>query len=418
MRPSAAGAAGPQALVVTRVIAEPRPRGWTCALESPLVQAPVEAGAPVYFLGWMLNREKPATDLRLVRERDGKELAQLQVGLDRPGVALAHPKIKHAATSGFAGSVVLDEPGSYRIEVVGDGESRTPIFTVALRDPSRPPTKLMFMHIAKTAGSSVNRFFADNVGAAQCAFHLEVDPRWRNPAGRMELAGKAVISGHITLAALTRRMEGADYVKATLLRNPMEQLISHLAFIRRLMEPSQRERFVGHAPAIQKFAAKLANTDFNDRKGVRALVAGLAPEELGLVDNLHVRYLSQVKAGDRVQSGDLDHAKHALHEFDVIGFTDRMEAFLGSVAARMNWPEPVYIPEENRNPDRYGLDPTSPILRVAFRPLIEFDELLYRYAYKVFVEGNDRPRRRLRKKARAALAAAEASQSDARSKAG
>jgi len=377
----------PSELVVSRVRSEPMPAGWFYALDQPAAKAVIGTGAQLLFEGWVVRRQRPLTEVRIVRESDQCEVARLQTGLARAGVAAAYPDIKHALSSGFAGSLSLSLPGSYRIEARDGARGWVALFMFSVRDASQVPAKLIFMHIAKTAGNSVNRYLADSLGAEKCAFHIEVDPRWRSPAGRRELAGLAAISGHITFPVLMSRLDGDDYVKATLLREPLEHVLSHLAFIRHLAHPSQQQRLLGHSPAIQAFAAKLAATDFGDRKAVKALVANLAPPELTLVDNLQVRYLSPVAAGERVNGDDLRLARRALIQFDLVGLTERLEEFLNAVSTRMGWPPPRQVPEENRNAERYGIDASNPALRRALEPLIRFDEGLYRYAAKVLTAG-------------------------------
>jgi hypothetical protein len=387
----------PGKLAVSRMAVESSAPEWACALDSPQIDQVIVAGKALAFTGWIIHRRRPVVGVRVVREDDGSEVGVLKIGISRDGVAKAHARIKHAATSGFRGKLKFDRAGIYRIECTVDDQQWTPMFTFALRDPSQQPTRLLFMHIAKTAGTSVNRFLSDNAGTAHCAFHLEIDPRWRSPEGRAQLATVPVISGHITYPAFKRRLDCADYVKATILRTPLEHLISHLAFIRHLMEPSEKQRLAGHSPSIQSFAAKLVATDFGKAESVRALVDNLIADELVLVDNLQVRYLSSVAPGARVQRAQLDEARHALNEFDIVGFTDQLERFLGDIAAWREWPQPTTIPRENQQAKRYGLDTDDPAIVAAFQPLVQYDEKLYRYARKVFAEGKNGPVRRLQK---------------------
>lgn len=383
---------------VSRLSAEPRPAEWTAALDRPVAAQVQAVGEPIEFSGWVLNRRKPVVGVRLIRERDEQPAGELETGLARDGVAQLHARIRHAATCGFGGQLTLAEAGSYRIECAAADGHWLPLFTFSLRDPALKPTRLMFMHIAKTAGTSVNRFLADNAGAANCAFHLEIDPRWRSAEGRARLANVAVISGHITYPALKRRLDCADYLKATVLRDPTEQLFSHLSFIRQLAEPSERQRLAGHTPSIQAFAAKLAATDFGSAEALAALVDGLLPEELMLVDNLQVRYLSAVAPGERVQQAHLEDARHALSEFEIVGFTDELGEFLGRIAGARGWPQPLAVPQENRQPARYGLETATAEIVAVLKPLLRYDEKLYRYARKVYVEGKTGPVRRLKKK--------------------
>ena len=403
----APGIAKPGDLIFSRLGGCTRPSGWKFALERPVAGAVLPAGKPVLFRGWVINPNAPVASIRVMRERDEKEIGRLETGRERARVATAHPEINHAATSGFEGQLALSQPGCYWIEVVQPDRVRIPIFRLSLSDPATKPAKLMFMHIAKTAGSSMNRFIADSIGADRCAFHLEIDKRWRDPSGLRQLGEKVAISGHVTYRMFAERLDLAEYVKVTMLRNPLDHLISHLAFIRRLADPSQRTRLNGHTPAIQAFVAKLAALDFTDYNSVRDLVANLQPFERVLVENCQTRYLSHVPPVRPVDKHALNVARGALHKFDILGFTETIDVFLDSVASRMGWPRPKTAPRENLHPERYGIDATNPAIRAALQPLIHFDSALYKYAQKVFVDGKTKPVRRQQERALAANAARE-----------
>ncbi|RKZ05786.1 hypothetical protein DRQ25_15365, partial [Candidatus Fermentibacteria bacterium] len=63
--------------------------------------------------------------------------------------------------------------------------------------------KLLFMHIAKAAGSTVNAYFAKHYSEDQYAIHIESNKKWQsNPD---ELNALRFLSGHISLPMLSQK---------------------------------------------------------------------------------------------------------------------------------------------------------------------------------------------------------------------
>ncbi len=367
--------------IVTRIRRCPPARKLYWALDRPVAGQDLEPGQMLDIRGWVLDPIAPVREILLRRCRDRAVLAHAPVDGHRPGVQRAHPAIAHGAKCGFNLGWVFSEAGRYRLEarIHGD-DALLPLADLVITDPRAPRRKLLFMHIAKTAGTSVNRFLVDAVGAARCALHVESDPRWRTDAGLEDIRGFDVVSGHIGYPEFDARLDLPEYVCVTVLREPLAHLVSHLAYIRWLAEPSQQRRFAAHPASVQAFAHKLAATDLADPAAMSALIDTLTPEERQLIDNCQTRYLCGARPGDRLTPEHLRTASENLARFDVVGFTEALPAFLATVAERMAWPAPMRIPEENRQPERYGMDAGNAAWARAVEPLVRFDRRLYRFA--------------------------------------
>lgn len=254
------------------------------------------------------------------------------------------------------------------------------IATLSFRSLGETADRLFFMHIAKTAGTSVKRYFVDTEGAQHCALTLEIDQRWQEGVVPFELRSMRVLAGHVRYQAFVRRMDYWRYVLATVLRPPLLHVISHIAHVRRLADPGQEHRLAQASAPVQGLAHKLAGLDLSDGPTLRRLGAELTPSEQGLFDNCQVRYLGDVRGAERVSIDHFEQAKAALKSFDIVGTTEDLPAFLSAIASRMNWAQPESPPRENLGSGYYGMDPTAPSIQRGLAPLNRVDQRLFGFA--------------------------------------
>jgi hypothetical protein len=273
-------------------------------------------------------------------------------GADRPGFSLAVPG-----------------PGTYTVLGEGARGRREPVAELDLEPGDGQ--RLFFMHIAKAGGSSVNAYFSRQFAPDEARPQFQSEAAWStNPRS---LERYYFLSGHVNAVALDRHLDLDDFRRVTVLREPLEQLVSHLAWIRRLASPGEEHRYDAHPPYVQGFADKLSNTDFTDPRALEGLVAGLTPQERGLVDNCQCRYLTD-SVPEWVQEKHVPAAIERLNWFHHVGFVDRLDDFLAEVARAMAWPLPVGSGRENVTREFFGLSSPTDDQRAALAPLIRFDK--------------------------------------------
>ena len=251
-------------------------------------------------------------------------------------------------------------------------ESSEPIEFIHI--PENQP-KLLYMHIAKASGSTVNTFFANHYSQQQYALHIESNLDWQSNPDRLE--SLHFLSGHITVPAMKEKLEIDDYYKVTVIREPFAQLRSHLAWIRRLAAPGEEQRFIQHADYIQKFAMKLSMIDFSSPQKLQNLTKSLTDAEAFLIDNCQTRYFTPVAEGSSVVSADVDKAIEASGLFDRIGLTESLDGFLAGVANEMDWEAPRVFERENVTKEFFGLDISDDETRGVLKPLVRHDLVLY-----------------------------------------
>src|SRR3546814_11800308 len=84
----------------------------------------------------------------------------------------------------------------------------------------------------------------------------------------------------------------------TFLRSPDTQLISHLAWVRRLAEPAEKEKLERQSPRIRAIVEQLAMRDLGDPDQLGTLVEWLGSSRSFLFHNTQTHYLSGLPAPD------------------------------------------------------------------------------------------------------------------------
>ncbi|WP_145995418.1 hypothetical protein [Macromonas bipunctata] len=241
--------------------------------------------------------------------------------------------------------------------------------------------KYLFVHIAKAAGSSVNKFFMDALGRERCAVHLESNPQWQTEEGRAKILAKHdYLSGHLVYWDFKSKVDLSQFNVFTFLRDPREHVISHLAWIRHIADPGQEKRFDAHPEYIQRLAKKLSQVDFLDRQSVSSFVDNLTPVELALLDNPQTRYLRSGRNRGAVNADDVSDAVQALQEIDAFGLVDRINSDLDHVAKLGGVAANIFSLKENVLTEKYGMSLQDAGLFNALNQLIRFDLALYEKA--------------------------------------
>ena len=208
--------------------------------------------------------------------------------------------------------------------------------------PGLPGRALLFLHIEKTAGTSVINYLQTLVPAD------EVDPDlFHGAAGHIlspvpaDKRRYGLIWGHQDLPALLRCQPPERFV-LTFLRDPRKRILSLYDFWHAL----RPEELARDAPHVGLAAAH--------SRSLLEFLQSPEPEVLDFVDNVYARrltgiYLSHATTGEpQVTHEQLrERAMQALNLVDFIGIAERMAVSLQMLAARLGAPPPAFVPREN-----------------------------------------------------------------------
>jgi len=237
--------------------------------------------------------------------------------------------------------------------------------------------KIFFLHIPKTAGSSLNNMLSKKFRRKQVKFHIESDRA--NQFKNIDLQKLKLISGHVHLHQLIKHISLHNFLRVTVVRDPFQQLISHLNWVRFISSNSQKKFFMNYSEPIREISLKLREVDFENLNQVEKFINNLPSIGHRLFNNCQVRYLINEK-NPQPQVLTSEHSKKAietLHFFDVIGTVENMEGFIQKVSAQMGWKKQIKIKRKNVLKNKYKMDKGSEKLKTILRPLITEDQVLY-----------------------------------------
>ena len=235
--------------------------------------------------------------------------------------------------------------------------------------------KLFFMHIAKTAGSSLNAFIAEHYPPSRVHIHLE-NSDFRSAEDFS--SGYDFLSGHVRAVEARRRLDLTDFFRVTLLRDPVSHLASHLCWVRHVADNPNSAFFHRHPEPIKQIALKLHEVDLAKPESIEDF---LSQESLAITNLFHdcqTRYF--LRPGDHGKKLDETHLAIAMKNlgwFHLVGTTERFSEFTERLCEQFGWDLPLEGERKNVNQNRYGLDLNDPDTRSVLAHYTQTDQQLY-----------------------------------------
>lgn len=213
--------------------------------------------------------------------------------------------------------------------------------------------RIIFDHLPKTAGLAIHRWLINNLG------NELVSPHCRGE--HLNLIKKygetyPIICGHMSF-----NKKGFDnrYQYATLLRHPIDRVVSWLHFV------------VGNDkdPALLPVVQRFINSDGQDVD--KKLTAGH-------ISNLYIKHFCCIEGGNKDGGAEkLTNALEAIKKYHVIGLYENMPQFLAELATLVGLPPPESIPRVNVTTSRPPVEQISSTLRKRIEELNELDLKFY-----------------------------------------
>ncbi len=242
-----------------------------------------------------------------------------------------------------------------------------------MKSPSRhpEPQPLVFVHVPKTAGTTLKKVFARQYGH-ESLFKTQPEEDLEGTVSRLRDLDRAerqrvrLIQGHMPFGI--HEALGAPVRYVTMLRNPVDRMVSHYYYARRI--PDHYLYDAVHSMSLREY--------------VETSGGGISLE----MDNGQVRSIAGaphhlVEAGECSREM-LDMAKRNLAlRFDAVGILERFDESLLVFRRAFDWRIPLYI-RRNVTKDRPSVreidDQTLAIIEEHNR----YDLELYRFAVELF----------------------------------
>jgi hypothetical protein len=247
---------------------------------------------------------------------------------------------------------------------------------------------IFYLHIPKTAGSSMNRFLIEQFEDDETLLHIESRNIFENQDTLDNAGTYKLLSGHVSFPQMVKKMDVIN-TRQTIatFRLPLTHVISHISWVRKLADPDERDRLQKHNKTIQKTAAKLADTDLSQPNEITELIRWLGANKVFLFHNTQTKYLCGGGAG-AFSPGLIDQALQHLDKINYVGTVERLNEFISLLCYRLGFSQPneSSIIKENSNSRTYGLDIKDKSICRALQPLIGWDKLIYNQARHRFVD--------------------------------
>lgn len=242
--------------------------------------------------------------------------------------------------------------------------------------------RIFFMHIAKTAGSSANKYLLEQYPVRKSVTHAE---RFVTDLDRDFLLKYNLFSGHININIISRFDNPQLFEYVTFVREPVAQLTSHLKWMKRQsIDEKFAELLVAH-PHVKKLSEKINDLDLSDPKVLSTFFHELEPEELAYFDNCQMRYFVPGMKGERVRQGHCNKAiEKMLQSFRFVGISEEFDKSLAALSMIYGFRSPKEEFQENVSQMDELYDINDPRIYNILRACTKFDRQLYYRALQRF----------------------------------
>lgn len=241
--------------------------------------------------------------------------------------------------------------------------------------------RLFFVHIPKTAGTTLNAIAGKLFQRAQ--EHLE-NLDWRDVEA---FADFNFLSGHLSSRMPVQLYRPKGFRFFTMFREPAEQFVSHLRWLRHYAKypPDEARRLIDPANLEIALALDAAPADLRsqvlclrDLLGVPRLALAVRP----LFDNSLTRYMATVSAARHVGGADAERGLDALDDFALIGLQSHFAETLDMLDRMTGLPWSAHAERwENTSPETRAIgDAAAAAAAGLVEEMIWSDLVLYREA--------------------------------------
>ncbi len=273
------------------------------------------------FAGWVVGQTSPAVMIEVLY--NGQALLKSPVEIYRLKVAQLYKGIIGSDRSGFQGCIPVESfpLGEFEIniQVVLKDTSTIPVAVIKLSCHHKTMLKkTFFIHVAKTAGSSFNKFLIKNFWGDDHCEKYRKNGRQTEFLYLEKLHSFDYISGHLTYREFQRDFERQHYFLVTLLRNPLHQVISHLNWVIHVSDDTNSDFFKNHPHHIQDISLDIRSRNLENHQEIIQVLL----DYQGLFMNNQSRYFALK------EKFDSQHIIKNLQNFDLVGLTENYDKFL------------------------------------------------------------------------------------------
>ncbi|WP_420645708.1 sulfotransferase family 2 domain-containing protein [Candidatus Leptofilum sp.] len=232
---------------------------------------------------------------------------------------------------------------------------------------SEIPSTIIYLHIPKTAGSTLHAIHNQLYSPNQL-MHLKGDPHIDTAVAQFKQLDTAtkqsiqLLTGHIEYGMHNWLPQPATYF--TILRDPVERVLSYYYFILRTPIHPRHEEMTQHNTSIADFALHILGHNNQTR-----FVAGTWLEDIPCTEET----LSLAK-------------QHIEQDFALVGLSEQFDTTLLLLKHHFNWPRLPYYHSRNVTQNRPSREQVDDETLAIIHETQAYDLALYNFAQKRFEE--------------------------------
>jgi hypothetical protein len=242
-----------------------------------------------------------------------------------------------------------------------------------------------FMHIPKTAGTSLRALLEQRFNKNEICPISYVTEFQNTPDPTAYLKQYRFIRGHLPYDYI-RRLLGYDPITLTMLRHPVDRLVSNWAFFQELVIPEglvpPKYMMRARTLSLEEFVAEIVAYQ---QPGTASKMGNIQTIQLGAdTQTLYSKEDSEDVVLQHSSEIDLACAKQVLPTFAWVGLTERYEDSLALMAYTFGWWPVRTIRRLNVTARRPQLSQLSPTLLDQCNAICQLDLQLYEHAVELF----------------------------------
>lgn len=237
--------------------------------------------------------------------------------------------------------------------------------------------KMFYMHIPKTAGSSLNHDISHNFPNINKKSHIE---GVLNTPEEVSLYSKNFLSGHLSFPNIVDKFSEDKWDFITLLRNPIDQLESHINWLIKVTDDIDSQFHNSHGKLIHTISYELKEMDLSTEKGKKKFIEQTKTNQhyRNLFENCQTKYF--IGTYDRnASANDLYNAIKVLDsKFLFVGLSEYYNDFLRLITEHYGFQYQEPQQKKNTNKKKKLFFKNSEFEHLIY-DLVKYDNIIYDY---------------------------------------
>jgi hypothetical protein len=240
--------------------------------------------------------------------------------------------------------------------------------------------RVLFLHIPKTAGTSLSAYMQDQYSASDIELHIENHILGKTKESFQLLNHKFLLSAHLKYDTLRESLDIERFFTITLLRDPWKQTLSHLSWMKHIGFPENHKQFQRYPDYIKEIVERMHTLDW------QAYFETMNDHEKNFFDNCQTRYFLPTYGDTELNDAALFNATQNLRYINLVGTIENFQRFIILLTFYLGWQPPQEIPRKNLSQQKYSIDPAveGDTFEAYLQKLTAYDQKLYQYALEMF----------------------------------